>query len=225
MQQIAETQTQTHQTAEPQVHTVQDFTPPEVDYDYDDSNEPQVRYWIKDEYYKLAELGFFEGRRTELIEGEIIEMSAMNVAHATTIRLCLAALREVFAKGFVVDSQLPFSLGSATEPKPDIAVFRGGLRDFIHAHPKDALLIVEISDTTLRYDRVQKSSLYAKNGIEDYWIVNINARCVEVYRRPFEHKDAPHGFYYLNTLTFIESDEISPLAAPETMIKVADLLP
>jgi Uma2 family endonuclease len=120
------------------------------------SQKPHRRRWTKKEFYQMAEMGWFEGKRAELIEGEIIEMPAMNVAHATAVRLCLAVLRDVFSKGYIVDSQLPFDLGESSEPQPDIAVIRGGLRDFIHFHPSSAVLIMEISDSTLSLSRTTR---------------------------------------------------------------------
>lgn len=179
---------------------------------------PRAHKWTKAEYYRIAELGFFAGKRVELIEGEIIEMAAMNVAHATAVRLALAALTKVFAEGFVVDSQLPFDISENSEPLPDVAVIAGDIRDFIHAHPRDAALLVEISDTTLRYDRLTKQRLYATKEIQEYWIVNINARCLEVYRRPVNDS-------YAEIFVFYEQDAVAPLAKPEARIMVADLLP
>lgn len=180
--------------------------------------EPRVHKWTKDEYYRMSESGFFDGKRVELIEGEIIEMASMNAAHATTVRLTFAALRQIFAEGYVVDSQLPFNLGETSEPEPDATVIKGGLRDFIHAHPRDAVLIVEVSDSTLRYDRTIKQRLYAQHQIQEYWIVNINQRCLEVYRRPI-------GDAYTEIFVFYEQDRVSPAAKPDAQIAVRDLLP
>ena len=179
---------------------------------------PRALKWTKAEYHRIAELGLFAGKQVEFIEGEIIEMAAMDVAHATAVRLAFAALRKVFAEGYVVDSQLPFDLGEDSEPLPDVAVIKGGLRDFIHAHPRDAVLLVEISDTTLRYDRTTKLKLYAAKGIQEYWIVNINAGCLEVYRRPVNDG-------YTEIFVFYAGDSVAPLARLEARVSAADLLP
>lgn len=183
----------------------------------------RVHLWTRDEYYKMAELGFFDGKRVELIEGEIFEMSPMNKAHATAIRIILEALRKIFAKNYVVDSQLPLSFNKVNEPEPDVAVIKGGVRDYLNSHPSAAELIVEVSDSTLRYDRTKKAALYAQNKIEDYWILNLKSRCLEVYRQP--KKDKKLGFIYTENRIFTESDVVSPFAAPEAKIKIFDLLP
>ncbi len=183
----------------------------------------KVRRWTCDEYYKMAELGFFDGKRVELIEGEIIEMSPMNKPHATAVRIILEVLRKTFNQGYIVDSQLPMSFSKQSEPEPDIAVVKGGIRDFMISHPKTAELIVEVSDSTLRLDRTKKAALYAQNKIQDYWILNLKDRCLEVYRQP--KKDKKLGFIYTESRIFTETDKVSPLVAPDAKIKVTDLLP
>lgn len=181
--------------------------------------------WTRDEYYKMAELGFFHGKRVELIEGEIIEMAPMKSPHATGLRRVLRILREIFTEEYFVDSQLPISFSNRTEPQPDVAVIKGGIDDFTNLHPKTAALIVEISDATLRYDRTKKASLYAKNKIREYWILNVKDKRLEVYRRPIKDKTAFYGFSYAEIQIFTEKDSVSPLAASEAKIKVAELLP
>lgn len=183
----------------------------------------KLHRWTRDEYYQMADLGFFDKKRVELIEGEIIEMAPMKTLHATVIRLLLDILKDVFAKRFVVDSQLPMSFGKSDEPEPDIAVVKGKIKDFAINHPNKAELIIEVSDSTLRYDRSVKASLYAKYEIQDYWIVNLNDRCLEVYRRPIKDKKMGHLYSKVQILT--EMDEVSPLAAPKKKIKIADILP
>ena len=183
----------------------------------------KIHRWTQDEYYKMAELGFFHNKRVELIEGKIIEMAPMKSSHATSVSLASEILRERFDKNFCVRSQLPLSFSEINEPEPDVAIVRGTIRDFSVAHPKTAELVVEISDATLRYDRTEKMNLYAKNKIPDYWIVNIKNRCVEIYRRPIQDKKL--GFVYTEINIFTEKDTVSPLAAPEVKVKVKDLLP
>jgi Uma2 family endonuclease len=187
--------------------------------------EPLPKRWTKQEYHRLAELGMFEGKRTEFLEGEIIEMPAMKSSHATALELTYDVLRDVFSKDFAVRNQSPVDLGEDFEAVPDVAVIKGKARDFKDAHPKTADLIVEISDTTLSYDRNRKASLYAKFGISDYWILNLKNRTLEVYRRPNEDENTFYGFGYAEKLTFDETQEVSPLVQSEAKIKVADLLP
>ena len=189
------------------------------------TEEPQRIRWTQEDYYRMAELGFFQGKRVELIKGEIIEMTPMKSPHATAVSLVSEILREIFGKTFYVRSQLPLSFGKNNEPEPDVVVVKGGIRDFTDSHPGTAELVVEVSDATLRYDRIGKMSLYAKYKIKDYWIVNVNDKRLEIYRRPIKDKTAFYGYSYSQILIFTEKDAISPLAAPEAKIKVADLLP
>ncbi len=183
----------------------------------------KVHKWTRDEYYKMAEYGLFEGKRVELIEGEIIEMAAMKSTHATSVSLLARELNKFFDKGFDVRNQLPLSFGKSNEPEPDFAIVKGEIRDFAKAHPKKAELIIEISDSTLSYDRNFKAKLYAKNKIQDYWILDVNGRRLEVYRKP--KKDKKLGFIYSEITIFTEDDKVSPLVNPKVKIKIADILP
>ncbi len=184
---------------------------------------PKAYRWTVNEYYQMGDLGFFNGKRVQLIRGEIIQISPMNSPHATSIRLLENILREVFGKGFDVRSQLPMSFSKIDEPEPDIAVVEGTIRDYTDNHPKSAVLLVEVADTSLRFDRKQKAELYAENMIGEYWIVNLKQRCLEVYRQPV--KDADFEFSYAEKFVVSEGESISPLAKPSAKIKVADMLP
>jgi Uma2 family endonuclease len=111
-----------------------------------------------------------------------------------------------------------------SEPEPDVAYVPGTLRQ-VRTHPTTALLIVEVSDTTLSYDRGNKASLYASAGIADYWIVNLVDRVVEVLRNPALSPAAKFGWSYSTTTTHFSGDSVTPLAAPSASVAVADLLP
>jgi Uma2 family endonuclease len=106
----------------------------------------------------------------------------------------------------------------------------GTPRDYRDAHPAAALLIVEVSDATLIYDRRQKASLYAKVGIEDYWIVNLvhqlrGTKQSEVYRNPSLMPEQPFGHGYKNVALYMAADSVAPLAAPQSFVVVVDILP
>jgi Uma2 family endonuclease len=135
------------------------------------AHPPRKRFTL-DEYHRFIKLGALADLRVELIDGELIEMPPIGDAHALAITLVDAALREAFGNGYLIRPQLPITLTPASEPEPDLLVVRGKPRDYA-THPQTALLIVEVSDSTLRYDQTIKMSLYAKAGIADYWIVNI----------------------------------------------------
>jgi Uma2 family endonuclease len=186
--------------------------------------DPTTRKWTREEYYQMGELGFFQDQRVELIEGEIIEMAPQKNVHAAVVSLCERAVSRAFGEGYWVRMQLPLYLTESSEPEPDISVAPGGPRDYIATdHPRSALLVVEVSETTLRFDRKVKTRLYAAAGIEDYWVVNLIDRQVEVHRKPTTDSSGQSG--YEETRTFKSGESITPLAAPGASILVADLLP
>jgi Uma2 family endonuclease len=176
------------------------------------------------EYHTLAEMGWFEGQRVELIEGEIIEMSPQKEPHFQSILLILDVLQLAFGPGHSVRPQGPLSLATASEPEPDVAVVRGTPRDYT-AHPTTALLVVEVSESSLAYDRGDKASLYAKAGIADYWILNLIDRQLEVRRNPGPDASQTHGYGYADVTILGETESIAPLAAPQSIVAVRDLLP
>jgi Uma2 family endonuclease len=169
-------------------------------------------------------LGFFNDQRVELIEGEISVMPRMVNPHAVAIGLAQEVLRSAFGAGYWIRNQLPLDLGPRSEPQSDFAVVPGEPRDYRH-HPRTALLVVEISDTSLSYDRVRKSELYARAVLADYWIVNLVDMQLEVFREPHQVARWPRRSAY-ETITILKGSEtVTPLAAANARIKVRDLLP
>jgi Uma2 family endonuclease len=132
-------------------------------------------------------------------------------------------LRRVFGKGYVVRMQAPLSLGDS-EPQPDLAVVAGSPSDFLHAHPTHAVLVVEVAQSSLPYDREVKSSLYARAGIPDYWVLDLENRREEVYRDPAESSDAPFGYAYRTRFVLSPRDTVAPLARPDCALRVRRLL-
>jgi Uma2 family endonuclease len=187
---------------------------------------PQVRHWTREEYLKMADAGIFApGEQVELIEGEIIAMTPQKSSHATVVSLAYKALSVVFAVGFYIRQQMPLALGADSEPEPDIAVVRGTPRDYFDEHPTMALLVIEVSDTTLGFDRGRKAALYAKAGIPEYWILNLVDRVLEVYRDPAPLADRPSEYAYRSAHRFGPADAVTPLSLPNIQVRVADLLP
>ncbi|HEY0602208.1 MAG TPA: Uma2 family endonuclease [Herpetosiphonaceae bacterium] len=187
--------------------------------------EPQVHLWTRDEYYKMAEVGLFDQKRVELIEGRVIEMSPMGSVHATVVTLTARPAERAFGPAYFVRWQMPFTVSDLSEPEPDVAVIQGNVREYTIAHPTTAALIVEVAETSLTYDRIEKNSLYARAGIADYWIVNLVNEQVEVYRDPQPDPEAIYGFSYATMLTLTRGDTIAPLAEAAVEIMIADLLP
>lgn len=187
--------------------------------------EPHVHTWTRDEYYRLADLNFFQGRRVELIEGQIIDMAAMKSPHATAVDLVDAALKEIWGTGYYIRQQKPFVVSNISEPEPDVAVVKGNIRDYATAHPTQAELIVEVADTSLRYDRSVKGSLYAKAGVPEYWIVNLGDHQLEIYRHPQPDNTAGYGFSYSAVQVFNAEATLSDWGAPVGTLAVSELLP
>lgn len=177
--------------------------------------------WTREEYERLAESGFFPpDARIELIEGVIYDMAAQNSLHATGYRLVHESLRLVFpaGSGFEIRGQLPLALSDDSEPEPDLAVVRGGIRDFCDHHPTTAVLVVEVADSSLLRDRKKKVSLYARAGIPEYWILNLIRRTLEVYRDPVEET-------YRSRTTLRAGAYVTPFAQPLVRVQIDDLLP
>ena len=185
-----------------------------------------TRRFTRVEYERLAELDFFRpGERLELIDGVLVIREPQDTPHATGVRLVVRALRAVFGAGWIVDSQLPVALDDYSEPEPDVAVVAGEPRDYREAHPARPVLIVEVAESRLAFDRRDKASLYARAGIADYWVVNLVERVVEVHQEPVADATAPYGFGYRSITRLATPASVTPLAAPSASIPVADLLP
>ena len=173
--------------------------------------------------YQLAELGFFDDRRVELIEGVLYEMTALPPHVIAAERIMRWAILR-FAD-LCVRLGAPFDVGRRSLPEPDLAVVPGQGRDYAEGHPKTALLVLEISDATLRKDRTLKAHLYASAGLADYWILNLRDRQLEIRRQPGRDPSRKGRFRYAE-ITIVPADgHASPLARPEARVAVADLLP
>lgn len=179
----------------------------------------QTHRWTRREYERMGEAGILApDARTELIDGEIIEMSPQGSRHAAAIRMVEEALRETVSGGYDIRVQLPLDLDDQNQPEPDVSVVRGHYTDYVDAHPAEAALVVEVADTSLDFDRHRKAGLYARAGLADYWIINLRDHCVEVYRDP-------RGGLYGTKQTLTSGETLAPLARPEATIAVDDLLP
>jgi Uma2 family endonuclease len=182
---------------------------------------PRSRRWTREEYHRAAELGLFRPEeRLELLDGEILDKMTQKELHAAAAAQAARLLAEAFGSGHHTRGHSPIILNEISEPEPDVAVVVGTAFDYLSSHPRaaDLLLVVEVSDTTLRFDRTRKRPAYARAGIREYWILNLRERRLEVYRDP-------SGSRYRTSLVHGEHDTVTPLAAPHVSIPVADLLP
>jgi Uma2 family endonuclease len=187
--------------------------------------QPRPLRWSQEEFHQMMDLGWFLGQNVELIRGEIVEMPCQKSSHYAGIDKTAKRLEIAFGPGFWVRTQAPVALGGDTEPNPDVSVVSGCREDYLKQHPRTALLIVEVSDSTLRYDRKTKGGIYAAAQIADYWIVNLVDRQVEVFRRPISDPTGEFDFVYGDVQICKPLDILIPLSAPQARILVGDLLP
>jgi Uma2 family endonuclease len=180
--------------------------------------DPVRKRWTGAEYDRLVDVGAFDHQRLELIEGEIFKMSPMNDPHSMAITLVQNALLACFDTGqYTVKVQCPMRLGEDSRPEPDVALLAGGIRAH-DRHPTTALLVIEVADGTLEFDRDIKAGLYARHALPEYWTINLRQQVVEVYRRP-------SGGSYAPVLALKRGQTVSPLTHASCVIAVDDLLP
>ena len=184
---------------------------------------PLVKRWrlTVDDYHRMAKAGILhEDDRVELIDGELIEMAAIGSHHFACVNRATRLFSQQAAGRFIVSIQNPVRLSRYSEPEPDVVLLRRRDDDYESAlpGPTDILLVMEVADTTLGYDRRVKLPLYAAAGIADVWLVNLPRRSVEVHREP-------QGNRYQQVSVYRRGEHISPLLLPEVAVPVAALLP
>ncbi len=185
---------------------------------------PPVKKWSTAEFHRLGDAGLFEGQNLILVDGEFLEMPPPNPPHDMALILVDAVLRACFPTGHVFRTQMSLVLGQTTDPVPDYAVVAGSARDFVQK-PTTAVLVAEVSDSSLDYDTTDKASLYAAAGIADYWVVDLVNRQVVVMRDPVADPTAKYGSWYSTVAGVPVGQAVSPLAAPAASVVVADLMP
>ncbi|MEI6442218.1 MAG: Uma2 family endonuclease [Nostocales cyanobacterium ELA583] len=178
------------------------------------------------EYHRLAELGFFEeDERVELIKGEIIQMAAKGKSHSTFNRRLIRELTQLLGNRATLQNQDPISIPPNSEPEPDLAIVRNRADDYFIDHPKpsDILLIIEISNSTLKYDREIKLPLYAEAGISDYWIFNLIKYCLESYSQPYQ--DLQGNFDYRRRLILLPNESVKLPSFPDLVLDLSKVFP
>ncbi|HSQ54505.1 MAG TPA: Uma2 family endonuclease [Gemmata sp.] len=183
--------------------------------------------FTREQFYKLGELGFFDGKRVELIYGEVVETSPISWPHSLGVGLVTDALAPLFSIGFWVSVQQPLFIPGTTpgsEPQPDVAVIPGSRRGGTD-HPTQAALVVEVADTSLSYDTTTKAELYATAGINDCWVLDLTDRQLHVFHDPLPLPTGLGATAYKTHLTLSPNDRVSPIASPAASILVSDLLP
>jgi Uma2 family endonuclease len=184
------------------------------------------RRWSRVEYARMLDCGLLgKGEPVELVAGHLVVKEPQYTPHATASRLVVRALEGVFTAGWDVRAGLPIALDPDSEPEPDVSVVAGEPRDYLEDHPARPVLVAEVADSSLAFDRRYKGSLYARAGLPDYWIVNLVDGRLEVYREPAPDRTAEHGWSYRTVIILGRLDLVAPLAAPGSPIRVADVLP
>ena len=204
--------------------TAATWSHPAVAHSPSSDDGPQPWKWTRDDVIRLSEMGFFQGQRVMLVDGEILAMPPMNRDHANGIIYALQALQAAFGSGFTVRPQLPLDLGQTTDPEPDIAVVSGSARSHPET-PTSAVLVIEVADSSLAYDLGEKASLYAAADIPDYWVVDVIHMRLHVFRGPKTDPLARHGSSYSHHAFLQRGESIAPLAVSGSPIRVDDLLP
>jgi Uma2 family endonuclease len=173
------------------------------------------------EYHRMGELGIIgPEERVELLEGELIAMPPIGPEHAFSVRELTEKFVQKFAGRAIVDVQNPVALDDYSEPEPDVMLL--ALREDRYRkstpEPRDVLLVVEVANSSWRYDRGRKLRAYARTGIAEVWIVHLAASCVLVFRDPV-------GETYLDELSFTRGQAPAPTAFPNDPIAVDAMLP
>ena len=170
------------------------------------------RAFTIEEYELLGRAGILgEDERVELIEGQIVEMTPIGPGHIWTVNRLTTAFAA--RAGIVVSVQNPIRLGDRSEPEPDLVVLRADAAQDRVPSSRDALLVIEVADTSLEYDRGTKAPLYARDGVPELWIVDVGGERIEAHRDP-----SPDG--YRTVRLFVRGERLAPVFAPDLVIEV-----
>ena len=175
------------------------------------------RLFTADEFERMAVAGVFdEDERLELIDGEIVEMSPIGPGHGASVAIINKRLVIGVGDRALVWIQSSARMALRSVPQPDLALLRPRSYRRANPTPADILLIVEVADSSLRYDRTRKQRLYAAAGIAEYWVASVDDEWMEVYR-------SPEGQGYRDVRRLGLGDFAAPLAFPDVVIPVADI--
>lgn len=181
---------------------------------------PKKHLFDVNDWHRLGESGFFGPEdRSELISGEIIDRPPIGLSHSSCVDWLTNWLGRRLPQEAWLSVQNPLRLSDLSEPYPDIAILR--YRDDFYRNsppgPDDCLLLIEVADSTLRYDRTTKAALYARFAIPEYWIVNLTERCIEVHREP-----QPKGYAKRDIAN--PADTLQPIKLPGISVNVGSVL-
>jgi len=178
------------------------------------------RLFTVEEYHSMVRAGMLnEDDRVELIEGEITQMTPIGSKHSAAVGRLTRLFSEQAGRRAIVWVQNPIRLGERSEPQPDVTLLRPREDFYASGHPghRDILLVVEVAETSADYDRVIKVPLYARGGILEVWLVNLEGEAIEVYQSP-----SPEGYHEMQTLH--RGDRLCPSSLPELKLPVEEIL-
>jgi Uma2 family endonuclease len=181
---------------------------------------PSKHLTTLDEWHKMGEANIYPpNSRLELINGEILDMAPIGSRHASHLNRIVDILVFLCHGKTIPSPQNPLQLGDLSEAQPDFMLLKPSHDYYLHHLPTadDVLLLVEIADSSLKFDQNEKLRLYALHGILEYWIVNVNNACLEVYRKP-------QGDTYTEKIILVKGDTITLSQLPNLNIKIADIL-
>ncbi len=174
-----------------------------------------------DDYRRLAEVGILtEDDRVELLDGEIVRMSPIGDRHVAAVNRCNRVFSRAAGERVLVSVQNPVDLDPYNEPQPDVALLRPRDDDYARGKPgpPDLLLVVEVADTSLAYDRQTKLPRYAATGVPEAWLLDLEADALEVHREP-----RPDGYAMIRR--YRRGERVRAAALPDVEVAVDDLLP
>ncbi|MBD2489156.1 Uma2 family endonuclease [Aulosira sp. FACHB-615] len=175
-------------------------------------------HWTVEDYHRMIASGLLAGRQVELIDGQILEMPPELPIHRATYRRGVKYLEQLLENQAVIFSAAPITLPNYSEPQPDIcvAVPPESRYNERHPEPEDIYWLIEVSNSILAYDLDEKAKLYAKGGIQDYWVLDI------VNTQLWVHRNAQNGEY--QSIVRVSTGVLTPLALPSIVVEVARLL-
>lgn len=178
--------------------------------------QERLRRISVDEYHRMLEAGVLdEDDRVQLVDGFLVQMTPQGRPHAFVIQELTRILLRTLGDDFKVLPQLPLTLGDDSEPEPDLAVVRAQDAASRTEHPSTALLVIEVSGDSLRFDRRTKAALYARSSVNEYWIVNLEDAVIEAHRDP-----DPAAQAYRTTLVSRRGETLSATSVPAVSVDV-----